>query len=426
MRRSTPTEPPLPKVPPGVTRTIKARKTYWYYDPARANLPGKRRRLPELGTLDWFDDLDRIRREQSGESPDVRNVRELVEDIRQTAGWRQLAESTAGSYSAALKPILMHWRHRRPDEITVADVVALMERLAERPAAANMTLTLIRKLMTYAIQKGMRTDNPARDVAKLKEGTDSAKPLTPEAWAALMTPACPVAVHRLAILGRYTGQRISDLIRMRPIDRDEEGISHKIKKLKDRPHWALLTAAQAREIDGWGAVGDGAYITKTNGAPYTDDGLRLVWKAFASTQTGAALRGFTPHDLRATKVCDERIAGKTHQQIAAMVGMSIGKVMYYSKHIDQRLAARGAEPHVKAKSKAIAGEVYLLDEVAMHFRVPAEDIAALARQQRIGAQFGGSLRFDDDDLQALWLAAKQNAPRNTSPETELKNGDQDG
>lgn len=407
MARVTPTAPPLPNVPPGVTRTIKANRTYWYYDPARAKLPGKRRRLPNPGTLDWFDEIDGIRREQSGEPPALHDVRTLIEDYKQTVAWRQFADGTVESYSAALKPILSQWRYRRPGDITVADVVALMERLAGHPSSANMTLTLVRKLMTYAIQKGLRSDNPARDVAKLKEAKDSAQPLTPEAWSALMAPECPVAVYRLAILGRYTGQRISDVVGMRPIDREGDWLGCRIKKLKDKEHSCILTARQTREIDGWGATGALAYICKPDGKPYTTDGLRYVWNAYARTDAGKALAGFTPHDLRATKVCDERISGKTHQQIAAMVGMSVQKVMHYSKHIDQRLVARGAEAAKPpfASNVGPLGQIRDLTETAAYLKAPVDVVEAVSRQLRIGARFGEFVSFSDEDIRALWVHA---------------------
>jgi hypothetical protein len=61
------------------------------------------------------------------------------------------------------------------------------------------------------------------------------------------------------------------------------------------------------------------------------------------TDAGAALSGYTAHDLRATKVCDEQIRGRNHQQVAAIVGMSIAIVMKYGRHIDQCLAARGTQ-----------------------------------------------------------------------------------
>lgn len=408
---------PLPDVPPGVTRTVKpGGKTYWYYAPARAGLSGKRRRLPELGTLDWFDEIEAIRREQSGEAPTILDIRALVDDYKQTAGWRRQAENTTVSYDSALKPILARWRYRRAGDIAVSDVVSLIERLADRPAAANMTLVMIRKLMSYAIQKGLRADNPGRDVPKLEEVKDGAKPLQAAQWAALRDPECPVAIRRLGVLGRYTGQRISDLIAMRPTDRDEDGISHTIKKLRGKQHWSFLTEDQAKEVDGWSCDSEAPYLTKLSGAHYTTDGLRAAWNAYARTRPGKALAGFTPHDLRATKVCDERISGKTHQQIAAMVGMSIQKVMHYSRHIDQRLVARGSDKPENARpvlDDGPLGRIRNLVETADYLRATSDVIDALSRQLGLGARFGDAVSFSEEDIRALWEFSRP--PPTSSP-----------
>lgn len=400
------------ELPPGVFAVRKPRKTYWYYTPNRGKPnEGECRRLPEYGTPEWHDEIEGIRREQDG-VPALYDMRSLVRDYKLTARWGQLSENTVGTYESATKPILAAWKYRRPGDVSIADVSALVERLSDRPSTANMTLVMARKLMKYAVQKGLRKDNPARDVDTLDEEGNGAKPLTPEAWSALMAPECPTAVQRLGILGRATGQRISDLITIRPADRDEDGIGHKIKKLQNKPHWSLLTAEQIAEIDGWGAAGNEPYIRRPDGRAYNTDRLRDAWNAYAASDPGAPLRGYTPHDLRATKVCDERISGKTHQQIAAMVGMSIGKVMHYSKHIDQRLVARGA---ARGEAPAVSspgplGRIYDLAEAAAYLRVPADDVAALARANGIGAVFGQLIRFGEDDVRALWEAARHAAP----------------
>lgn len=329
-------------LPRGVYRTVKpGGKTYWYYDPARAKLPGKKRSLPAYDSLDWHDAVQAIRREHAGGKASRYDMNALVRDYKNEPGWLSNAASTRATYLSALGPIEDYWGTREPVEITVASVMDLMAKIANKPSMANMTLVMVKKLMKYAVQKGLRNDNPAREVDPLDEAEDGAKPLTPAAWAALRAPECPIAVRRFAALGRYTGQRISDVLTMRPCDRDEDGISHKIKKLRGKQHWSLLTAEQAAEIDGWDAPPITPYIIRPDGKAYIPDRFRDAWNAYAKTAAGAALATYTPHDLRATKVCDERIAGKTHQQIAAMVGMSIQKVMHYSQHIDQRLVARG-------------------------------------------------------------------------------------
>ena len=62
---------------------------------------------------------------------------------------------------------------------------------------------------------------------------------------------------------------------------------------------------------------------------------------FRAACAALGLSGLKVHGLRAMAVCDARIAGQPHQQIAAAIGMSLPMVMHYSRHIDQRMAAMG-------------------------------------------------------------------------------------
>ncbi|TCK28546.1 hypothetical protein EV667_2553 [Ancylobacter aquaticus] len=333
------------KYPKGVFCTRKPNgTTYWYYQrdkgkPTRGPLV----RLPDFGSPAFNEALQVAKggKKASRRRSARYNIAAMIADYKSDPQWGTKRPATIATYESAMAPILKYWGEREPGEISVAHVIDLINKFASRPSMGNMVLVMVKKLMKFAVQRGHRADSPARDVDALFEDTDGAKPLTPGAWAALMAPECPQAVYRLAVLGRATGQRISDLIRLRPADRDEDGISHTITKLRDKPHWSLLKPEEAATIDGWGVGPATPYVMRPDGRRYDTDSMRDAWNGYIKTEAGSALAGFTPHDLRATKVCDERIAGKTHQQIAAMVGMSAGMVMKYSKHIDQRLAARG-------------------------------------------------------------------------------------
>jgi len=329
---------PLPK---GITRVVNKRtgKAYWYHQEGRGQPePGPRTALPEFGTPEFYREVARL----TGAAQRPQNtIDKLIEAHKAQPEWATRRPNTVATYETALGHISAAWGGQDPAGLTVAHVLALRSAFADRPSMGNMVLVMVRALMKLAVQTGLRKDNPAREIDKLEETPDEAKPVTPEAWAALMSDAAPVALRRFAILGRATGQRISDLVTMRPADRDADGITLSITKLRDKPHWCPLRPDEIAAIDGWRQFRSAAYVTRENGRRHSDDTLRFAWNAFAATEAGVALRGFTPHDLRATKVCDERIRGKHHGQIAAMVGMSVEMVTKYSRHIDQRLAAGG-------------------------------------------------------------------------------------
>lgn len=339
---------PLPK---GVS-PVKGRngEIYWYHQDRRGREDaGPRTRLPEFGTPEFWAAIAKL----TGESkPSGNTIGKLIDDYKLQPEWAKHRPNTIQVYDAALTHIRTAWGELDPASITVAGVMALRMRFSDRPSMGNMVLIQVRQLMKFAVQSGLRNDNPAREVDSLDENPDEAKPLTPEAWAALMSDAAPVFLKRFAVLGRATGQRISDIVRMRPADRDQDGISLTITKARDKPHWCPLRADEIETIDGWKQFKTAAYVVNEKGRRFSEDVFRRQWNAYAATDAGKALVGFTPHDLRATKVCDERVRGKSHQQIAAMVGMSATMVMKYSRHIDQRLAARGTateQPSAKTR-----------------------------------------------------------------------------
>jgi hypothetical protein len=66
----------------------------------------------------------------------------------------------------------------------------------------------------------------------------------------------------------------------------------------------------------------------------------------------AKIEGLSAHGWRAMAVCDRRLDGLDHQEIAAQLCMSLQMVMRYSRHIDQEeLAWRGNAKHERAANK---------------------------------------------------------------------------
>lgn len=330
---------PLPR---GTFRIRKpSGKEYWYHQHRRGRPDaGPITKLGEYGTPEFWKKIGEI----AGERVEpAYTVSTLIDDYRKQLLARKNppSDGTMQTYESAWRRIKEAWGGLEPAAITVSGVLALQNTFADRPSMSNMIRTQVTALMKLAVQKGLRAENPAREVDRLEEDPDSARPISAEAWTALMSDAAPEDLRRFAYLGRATGQRISDLIRMTPAGRDQEGLNALIKKLGERNHWNILTPEQIATIDGWNQFRGAPYVMRADGRRHTTNSMRDVWNAFAATEAGAALRGFTPHDLRATKVCDERISGKTHQRISAMVCMTVEKVMSYSKHIDIRAAARG-------------------------------------------------------------------------------------
>lgn len=328
------------QLPKGCFMTKRPSGEYWYHQTRRGkDDAGPITALGKYGSPDFWKAVAGLSAPKD-ETP-KNTFNDLIDDHVARLEAKDTKAGTMQTYRSALKHIRTLWGPLDPGAVTVAECLALQDTFADRPSMANMVFVQLKAVMKLAVQKGWRQDNPVREIDKLEEDPDSAQPVSAEAWAALLSEAAPEDLRRFAYLGRATGQRISDLIRMTPAGRDQEGLNALIKKLGDSNHWNILTQEQIATIDGWKQFKGAAYCMRADGKRHTANSMRLVWNEFAATEAGAALKGFTPHDLRATKVCDERISGKSHQRISAMVCMTLQKVMHYSKHIDQKAAARG-------------------------------------------------------------------------------------
>jgi len=237
-------------LPSGVMRvTSRAGDVYWYFQRRRGKPDaGPRVRLPEPGTPEFWTALGEL----TGETPPPGNtIAGLIDTYKAQPEWSKRRPNTIATYEAALAHVKAAWGPLDPAGLTPGAVMVLRAALGDRPSMANMVLVQIRALMKLAVQTGLRNDNPAREIDGLEEEPDEAKPLTQEAWDAITSEAAPVALQRLAILGRATGQRISDLVLMRPADRDQDGIALAIGKLRDKPHWCPLRPEEIATIDGW-------------------------------------------------------------------------------------------------------------------------------------------------------------------------------
>ncbi|MDF2120335.1 hypothetical protein PY365_32715 [Roseiarcaceae bacterium H3SJ34-1] len=334
-------------LPKGVSSVRSKGKAYWYHQDRRGRPDaGPRTALGEYGTPEFWDTLAKVTGAgPANPAPRANTFSHLIKHYKANCPkWGAYRENTRRCYETAFAHIEEVMGGLDPAAITIYDLLVFQSafKAAETPTMGNIALSLVRSLMQWAIKQGLRMDNPARDVEQLDTNPAGARPLSEAAWRAITSPDAPEALRRYAVLARAIGQRISDVLPMAPGQRDEEGIQLTITKLRDQEHWCPLRPEEAEEIDSWVIEPCGKYITDGLGMPYAQSAFRRLWRQYEETEAGAALRGFTPHDLRATKVCDERIRGRPHQRIAAMVGMSLAMVMKYSKHIDQRLAARGA------------------------------------------------------------------------------------
>jgi integrase len=228
-------------------------------------------------------------------------------------------------------------------DVTRADVYQLRDAMAGTPVQANHMVTVLRGLIEWSIPRAWRADNPAAGVKRLEIDEDGAKPW-PEEGYRFVRDRAPEDLRRMAFLGRATGQRASDLVRMRPADLVHDGINVRVGKLRERRHFVPLTASQVAEIRSWGVEDLDTFLKSTAGKLYSADHLGSRWGRWRDSDDAAPIRDLemTIHGLRATAVCDRREAGTEDGAIADELGMSVQMVSRYARHADKAASARAS------------------------------------------------------------------------------------
>jgi integrase len=233
--------------------------------------------------------------------------------------------------------------------LTDEDGVIELRDTIEGAVAANQLVGVIRTAMAWGRKHGFKSKDPTRDIEKLDPGeVDGATPWPEWAYKIVLNEA-PAGLKRAACLGRATGQRRSDLVRLGRRSRRDDGLEFEVKKLRNKVHFIPLLKAELAEIDGWVSSDLGPYIVGKAGDRITGDTLGEWLKEFCREHPKLKDAEVFMHGLPALAVCDRRIDGMSHQEISAQLRMSMNMVMRYSKKIDTEVLARAANARRERK-----------------------------------------------------------------------------
>jgi integrase len=163
-------------------------------------------------------------------------------------------------------------------------------------------------------------------------------------------------------LAVHTGQRGSDIVRMRWSDIEEQDGRQGINLIQQKTGhrlWVPFTAELSAALASWERRPPFFLILKPNGTPYTREHLSWHWNDERHTNPALAPlseAGLVIHGLRATAVVRARKAGATVLEIASMFGMTEPTVARYSRLADQRDMAMAAVYRLDRTAGERAGE----------------------------------------------------------------------
>lgn len=228
-------------------------------------------------------------------------------------------------------------------EIRPSLVQAFFDGIAHLPGKQHVILTALRQIEKWAIVR----DLLPRQITLGVEITASDGGHIPWTAEQVRLAADHVGrnLRRVILLGAYTGQRVSDTIRMAPTDIENvngiAGINVRQKKT-GRAVWVPIISQLADEMRTW-EVRPGPFLLRPDGRPWVREALSDAWRD--ERIENAALepvRDLVLHGLRAHACVQLRRAGAEGVQIADMIGMSVQMVERYCRFSVQRENATAA------------------------------------------------------------------------------------
>lgn len=331
-------------LPEGV-QTVKkpSGKVYYYWAPKRGSKTAGDR-VP-LGTDTRDPDFWATLRKAQGTAGPAKTFARLIDDFRnpENPEWKRLRPATQKDYGSYLDLLLREAGDRLVSAMTKPDLYKMRDGMSATPVAANHMLSIMRTIIEWGTARGYRDDNPAIGIKPLVIEPAGAEPW-PETGYSFVMARAPTDIKRMAFLGRATGQRAGDLVRMKPSHLEADGIYVWIGKRREKKHFVPLKAVQVAEIKSWGVSPLDLFLKSARNKPYTATHLNSRWNRWRDLDDAKLIEGMkmTIHGLRATAVADRRREGASDGGIADELGMSVAMVHHYSRFADKAGIARAS------------------------------------------------------------------------------------
>ena len=255
--------------------------------------------------------------------------------LSESAG--RLRANTMNAWRAILKAeIEPAIGKQRPEEVTKADVRALVEGIAaDRPTYANRTFELVRRVYSWALEKDIVTATPCAGLRKPATDRQRDRVLTDAEIRAVWNAADAGGLLGDAVkLLLLTGARRQEVLAARLDEIDAEAGLWRLPAARSKTgerRSVPLSSGACEVLDRLSAAG--------NGSPWlfpserTDGPLRLVAKAAARIRARSSVEGWTWHDLRRTvrtRLAEMGVAPHVAEAILGHARTGIERV--YNRH----------------------------------------------------------------------------------------------
>ncbi|EBA18363.1 Integrase [Roseobacter sp. SK209-2-6] len=262
----------------------------------------------------------------------------LIQSYKRSPRWEGLAPRTKADYSKVLEYLAGTIGQKDPTKMRRSTIIEAQMANKHRARFANYIPHMLSILFEHAVDLDWQRDNPAKGIEKIKTG-EGHKPWPKPAVATFRKNVR--GLERLAFeLALGTGQRASDLTRMKWSDIEDDGIWVTQGKTGVRL-WIPFT-------DSLRAILDETPRKSLHWILSDDFGRQLgydyIQKKFLKARKELGLEGYGFHGLRYSAAGELAEAGCTDHQIAAITGhKSLSMIQKYSKSANQKRLAQQAQ-----------------------------------------------------------------------------------
>jgi integrase len=210
---------------------------------------------------------------------------------------------------------------------------------AKSTTGADIAMSLISALWEFATEQlGLELDaDPTHGVKRIHKVAHEHEPWPPELIERFLREARP-SLRWAVRLALFTGQRRSDLVKMKWSQFDGEFIEVRQQKTGDLL-WIPCHKELRAELENMPRVAE-TILVGERGAPLTGDSLSVMVRKVLREM---GVNGYAIHGLRKNAAVALADAGCDAFEIAAITGhRTLGMVQHYAKRRDQRRHARSA------------------------------------------------------------------------------------
>jgi integrase len=335
---------------PKYLRHKKAKgRDYWYFDAGKGP-DGKRDLipLPHIKDPSFGGALARAQatRKNRKNRQGILSLEGLIRLFEKSPEFRELSHSSKRSYAHYLAKADALMRSKAGDSpparsLERQDIIALRDKLADTPGAANQAVRAMGALYAWAIDNEKVKGSPVERIRKFK-----ATPHEPWPDALIELALRDAQVGMAVALLYFTGQRINDAVKMSWRDIGDDSMAVYAQKQKRHIRVAILPELQTM-LDAQEKTSV-TILTNANGQPWTQSGLRQ------KLQDWAKGKGFkvVPHGLRKNAVNSLLEAGCTTAEVSGITDQSFGTIEHYAKGVNKLALGRAAVVKFDAARKA--------------------------------------------------------------------------